>query len=35
MGFRVLDMPTLPFFGSAIVATPPGSQKNPIPCSAS
>jgi NitT/TauT family transport system substrate-binding protein len=29
MGFRVLDMPTLPFFGSAIVATPTWIAKKP------
>jgi ABC-type nitrate/sulfonate/bicarbonate transport system substrate-binding protein len=29
MGFRVLDMPTLPFFGSAIVATPTWIAKRP------
>jgi len=29
MGFRVLDMPTLPFFGSAIVASPSWVAKKP------
>ena len=29
MGFHVLDMPTLPFFGSAIVATPAWIAKKP------
>jgi NitT/TauT family transport system substrate-binding protein len=29
MGFRVLDMPTLPFFGSAIVASPTWLAKKP------